>query len=31
MARIDIDFPFHIAPDGRTAVTDYAGHVRNMV
>ena len=29
--RIDLDFPFHIDGRGRTAVTDYADHVRDMV
>jgi phage baseplate assembly protein W len=31
VARIDIDFPFHIGENGRTAVTGYADHVRDMV
>ncbi len=29
--RIDVDFPLHIDQRGRTAVTDYADHVRDMV
>ena len=29
--RTDIDFPLHLDRRGRTAVTDYADHVRDMV
>ena len=28
---IDIDFPFHVDGRGRTAATDYADHVRDMI
>jgi phage baseplate assembly protein W len=28
---MDIDFPFHFAADGRTATTDSADHVRDMI
>lgn len=31
MTRIDIAFPFHVDKRGRIAVTDYAGHVRDMI
>ncbi len=30
-ARMDIDFPFHIGAGGRSAATDYADHVRDMI
>ncbi|TKD47379.1 GPW/gp25 family protein [Azotobacter chroococcum] len=28
---MNIDFPYHIAADGRTATTDDADHVRDMI
>jgi hypothetical protein len=27
----DVDFPYRIGPRGRTATTDYADHVRDMI